>query len=350
MTMLKLVSSVKSETSTGSLGFSSDLLAVFACAFGALIHDVQHPGVPNFQLKEENPALAAKFKSRCIAEQNSFTVAWDLLSEDRFEDLRNVIYRNESEATRFRHLVIQAVMATDLFDKDNATFREGRWNKAFDATATGEESPIQVLDRKDTLVLEHLTMAADIAHTMQHWYVLVLRLISYFFSEMAAHLSYLCRSCHIRDIYRKWNTLLFEEMYAAYKSGRAEKDPSSTWYGGEIWFFDNHVIPLATKIQQFGCFGIMGEDLLKNAKENRREWEGRGCQIVAGMLETVNGDGKTLLVDAAEVEQSAEKVLPKMNGDASASFGEPNADATEEPEQWRDEAFENEDITDEVDV
>lgn len=47
------------------------------------------------------------------------------------------------------------------------------------------------------------------AHTMQHW-----------------------------QVYRKWNELLFEEMYQAYKEGRSDTDPSKYWYEGEIGFFD----------------------------------------------------------------------------------------------------------------
>jgi hypothetical protein len=51
--------------------------------------------------------------------------------------------------------------------------------------------------------------ASDVAHTMQHWHV-----------------------------YRKWNELLFEELYKAYKDGRSDTDPSKHWYEGEIGFFD----------------------------------------------------------------------------------------------------------------
>ena len=41
-----------------------------------------------------------------------------------------------------------------------------------------------------------------------------------------------------RHIYRKWNGRLFDEMYKAYRQGRAEKDPAEFWYKGEIGFFD----------------------------------------------------------------------------------------------------------------
>ena len=48
-------------------------------------------------------------------------------------------------------------------------------------------------------------------------------------------------------VYIKWNERLYEEMYAAYKAGRSDKDPSEGWYRGELWFFDNYVIPLSRK-------------------------------------------------------------------------------------------------------
>jgi len=39
-------------------------------------------------------------------------------------------------------------------------------------------------------------------------------------------------------IYRKWNERFFNECYQAFKDGRAETDPSVSWYKGEIGFFD----------------------------------------------------------------------------------------------------------------
>jgi hypothetical protein len=32
-------------------------------------------------------------------------------------------------------------------------------------------------------------------------------------------------------------------------AGREENDPLLGWYEGEIWFFDNYVIPLACKLE-----------------------------------------------------------------------------------------------------
>jgi hypothetical protein len=112
------------------------------------------------------------------------------------------------------------------------------------------------VNRKATIVIEHLIQASDIAHTMQHWHV-----------------------------YRKWNERLFEEMYQAYLNGRAEKDPSEFWYQGEIGFFDFYIIPLAKKLDECGVFGVSSNEYLNYAMKNRQEWEGKGKEIVADMLE-----------------------------------------------------------------
>lgn len=38
-------------------------------------------------------------------------------------------------------------------------------------------------------------------------------------------------------IYKKWNASLFEEMYKAWKEGRADKNPVEFWYKGRISTF-----------------------------------------------------------------------------------------------------------------
>ena len=61
-------------------------------------------------------------------------------------------------------------------------------------------------------------------------------------------------------VYTKWNEKLFMEMYQAYLTGRAEKDPSAGWYKGELWFFDCYVIPLARKLKECGVFGVSSDE------------------------------------------------------------------------------------------
>jgi len=47
-----------------------DPLTQLACVFSALIHDVDHQGVPNSQLVKENAYIASVYKNRSVAEQN----------------------------------------------------------------------------------------------------------------------------------------------------------------------------------------------------------------------------------------------------------------------------------------
>jgi Adenylate and Guanylate cyclase catalytic domain/3'5'-cyclic nucleotide phosphodiesterase len=238
-------------------GITSDPLTQFACAFSALIHDIDHPGVPNTQLIRENKELAARYNGKSVAEQNSVDLAWNLLLDDKYTSLRGCIAPTPDEQVRFRHLVVNSVMATDVLDNDLKQLRNRRWDQAFAEGGDGAyESPKDAIDRKATIVIEHLIQASDVCHTMQHWHV-----------------------------YHKWNSRLFSEMYQAYASGRAEKDPSEYWYQGELDFLDLYIIPLAKKVRDCGVFGVSSSECLDYALKNRQEWESKGEIVVAEMIE-----------------------------------------------------------------
>jgi hypothetical protein len=85
------------------------------CAY----HDVDHTGLPH-PTREGEAALASAYNDKSVAEQNSVDVAWALLMDDSFSAIR-VIYSNDDELKRFRQLVVNSVMATDIMDKDLRT-------------------------------------------------------------------------------------------------------------------------------------------------------------------------------------------------------------------------------------
>jgi hypothetical protein len=70
-------------------GITSDPLTQFACVFSALIHDVDHAGVPNAQLVNENDELAIRYDGKSVAEQNSIDIAWEILMKEDFKELRH---------------------------------------------------------------------------------------------------------------------------------------------------------------------------------------------------------------------------------------------------------------------
>jgi hypothetical protein len=81
-------------------------------------------------------------------------------------------------------------------------------------------------------------------------------------------------------------------MYTAYVEGRAEKDPSESWYKGEIGFLDYYVIPLARKLKDCGVFGVSSEEYLQYAMDNRNEWERKGQEVVEELVVRVHANRK----------------------------------------------------------
>ena len=80
--------------------------------------------------------------------------------EDCYKDLRRTIYCNEVEFKRFRQLIVNTVLATDIMDKSLGELRKARWNKAFAEQPRGEETSAKDnVNRKATIVIEHLIQA-----------------------------------------------------------------------------------------------------------------------------------------------------------------------------------------------
>ncbi len=280
------VQEVKGSLHDHTYGITSDPLTRFAVVFSALIHDVDHMGVSNIQLVKEEDPVAVLYKNKSIAEQNSIDIAWDLLMEPRFDNLRRQIYTTESEFHRFRQLVINTVLATDIMDKDLKELRNKRWANAFSEQQQNESSR-RGINRKATIVIEHLIQASDVAHTMQHWH-----------------------------IYRKWNERLFQELYRAWEGGRLDNDPSLSWYKGELGFFDFYIMPLAKKLKECGVFGVSSDEYLSYAIQNRKEWEARGEEIVEEMVKSVKRKrvaDSVYLASQANIDPEGQEIVAELS-------------------------------------
>ncbi|CAB9531150.1 calmodulin-dependent 3',5'-cyclic nucleotide phosphodiesterase 1B [Seminavis robusta] len=231
-------------------GVNSDPLTLLAIVFSALIHDADHRGVSNTRLAEEEKQMADKYRGKSIAEIH------------------------ESEMKRFRQVLVNVVLATDIFDKELNGLRKNRWDKAFSNESLSQE---ENNDLRATIVIEHIMQASDVSHTMQHWH-----------------------------IYRKWNRRLFQELSLAYRQGRMGKDPryvhgirvidpamrtlnechpvnvcknsSEFWYiQGRDWLsLTFYIIPLAKKLKDCRVFGVSSDECLNYAMQNRDEWKERG--------------------------------------------------------------------------
>jgi hypothetical protein len=251
-------------------GITSDPLAVLAIEFSALIHDADHRGVSNTQLIKEEEQMGNLYKNKSVAEQNSLDISWDLLMSEPFDELRSCLFADQAEILRFRQVIVNVVLATDIFDKELNGLRKQRWNKAFSDVETVQENHS---DLRATIVIEHIIQASDVAHTMQHWHV-----------------------------YRKWNERLFKEMYSAFRADRMGMDPSTFWYKGELGFFDNYIIPLAKKLKECNVFGVSSDEYLNYALQNRAEWEQCGEEIVAEMMSQLAPDSIRQMAGSSDGE------------------------------------------------
>ena len=235
-----------------TFGITSDPLIQFACAFSALIHDVDHPGVPNAQMVKEGLEICDLYNNKSVAEQNSVDLAWELLMEPEFAKLRQCIYTNQEELDRFRSLVVNSVMATDIADKELGAARRARWAKAFDENRLNEEKDLagnriatverQDIHRKATIVIEHIIQGKSFAVLVagdEHFLVLIGHSLLPFLALIASDISHTMQHWHI---YLKWNEKFFVECYNAYKEGRAETNPLDGWYKGEMGFYDFYIM------------------------------------------------------------------------------------------------------------
>jgi len=238
----------------GSLDLIAHPLGQAALLFSCLIHNYDHPGVPNKQLVKEGAPMALMYKKKSVAEQNALEKAWGLLMDPSYEALRSYLFTTQEELSSFRQLVVNAMMATDASDHELKITREQRWRSAFspndDPSAQGSVEGDDKICRA-SFVFELLSQAADACHTLQDW-----------------------------TIYEKWNRLQLKELSKAFSTGRIGSDPMDGWYESQLQFFDRHVIPLATRLRDCKIYGTSSDEFLDRAYVNRAEWKSKGRRII----------------------------------------------------------------------
>ena len=121
-----------------SFGLRNEPLAMFALVFAALIHDVEHQGIPNRQLASENDRLAVLYNDQSIAENWSLYVAFSELLQDEFVDLRKILFGTDLESPahrerylNFRKMVVSMVLSTDIASPERTQVGKSKWKEAF---------------------------------------------------------------------------------------------------------------------------------------------------------------------------------------------------------------------------
>ncbi|KAJ8249146.1 hypothetical protein GJAV_G00231660 [Gymnothorax javanicus] len=100
------------DDSYGCLSWNVPALELMALFVAAAMHDYDHPGRTNAFLVATNAPQAVLYNDRSVLENHHAASAWSLyLSRPEFDFLSNL---DHVEFKRFRFLVIEAILATDL--------------------------------------------------------------------------------------------------------------------------------------------------------------------------------------------------------------------------------------------
>ena len=172
MSVVKLLGRIVTKTVDDNGNHSSEQqqyaavahpMTQFALVFSAMIHDAGHTGVPNFVLAKENPEIASKYRGQSLAEQRSIDISFELLMAPVYKNLRDCIFGTNhtmgEEFQLFRQLVVNSVIATDIFDPTLSAARKARWEKAFknpDKKDDNVSMDEMDLNRKATIVIEYV--------------------------------------------------------------------------------------------------------------------------------------------------------------------------------------------------
>jgi hypothetical protein len=130
--------------SKDNLRFEEDPLMHLSLLFAALIHDVDHLGIPNAQLVQESHPLAIQYNDQSVAEQRSLFLGFNELLRHDYEHLRKVMFPftfGGDGYRRFRTAVTSLVLATDIASPDRGEIVKKKWTEAFEIQTIHESKP-----------------------------------------------------------------------------------------------------------------------------------------------------------------------------------------------------------------
>jgi hypothetical protein len=146
----KLMDIMLQNKKTSTYGLRGDVYAQFAALFAALIHDVEHKGVPNRQLSIENDPLSILYNDQSIAENRSVFIAFNELMKPQYKELRSGLFGPEDVKSetyrRFRKIVVDLVLHTDIASAERTQISKSKWKEAFG-------DPFETVERKLKLQL-----------------------------------------------------------------------------------------------------------------------------------------------------------------------------------------------------
>jgi hypothetical protein len=146
----------KKERPPPSYGLRNDPLSQLALVFAALVHDVEHQGIPNRQLAAEDDRLAILYNDQSIAENWSLYIAFSELLQDEFKGLREVMCgpSDGQGYSHFRRMVVNLVLNTDIASPERTQISKSKWKEAFG-------DPYETVERKVRAETRRMSMTGQ---------------------------------------------------------------------------------------------------------------------------------------------------------------------------------------------
>lgn len=147
--LLDMMLSLNQHIHCRTFGLKRDPLAQLALVFSALVHDVEHQGITNQQLVLESDPLAMQYNDQSVLENCSVNVAFVELQSPSYSELRQLLFPKntaDEDYRRFRKIVINLVLTTDIASPERTQLSKSKWKEAFGET-------LESLERKRSKLL-----------------------------------------------------------------------------------------------------------------------------------------------------------------------------------------------------
>ena len=140
----------------------------FSLLFSALIHDVDHLGVPNKNLVDNSHPYALTFNDQSVAEMRSIYLAYEILNNKKNDENNELKYKSLNIiAKNNRKTIIELVLATDAANPDRVLLTTEKLQRY--SNDTGKLDLKETNGRSAAMAL--LLKVSDIGATMQHPHV-----------------------------------------------------------------------------------------------------------------------------------------------------------------------------------
>ncbi|CAB9513649.1 Receptor-type guanylate cyclase gcy [Seminavis robusta] len=236
--------------------FELSPLAKFTCMFATLIRNLSPPETPDINQEGSRHVL----HHQSVSQSRSAKMALELLKEDRFDGLQQVLCKSNTDFQQFWGLVQNFILATDQTSGVLSEERNQHWDLCF-PSSDGYSMSTAAPHQKAVPVLEHIMLFAEEGHAVQHW-----------------------------ETYVKWSALFKEEFKCKHGGKLPQEDLDLLWDQSQLEYFDSFILPISNKVHQAGILGAVGAEFLTYASQNRQELGSLGLSLAPSRVKAL---GKT---------------------------------------------------------